>query len=45
MIAFQCCLMLLLVACQRWRPDVLDARAERAYLPLRARFGNCDGKR
>ena len=24
--------------------DVLDARPERAYLPVRARFGSCPGK-
>ena len=32
--------MLLLVACLCWQGAVLDARPERAYFPVKARFGN-----
>ena len=44
MITFQCCVMLLLVACERWRLDVFDAGPERTYFPVRTRFGNYPGK-
>ena len=32
--------MLLLVACLCWQGAVIDARPERAYFRVRARFGN-----